>query len=139
MNQPYQTTAVSQSFKNLNALYQAKTKRGFSADANLNAKVNTGSEQRSKRKKYAFPTPGNVSSKERAFLCDADRVLALYNKCHGVVQKRVTSPVRSWFEREARQAGWAQVTHLANIQASRSAGYMLLAPSCSEVRNAIGH
>ena len=138
MKQPYQTTAVSQGLKNLNALYQAKTKRRFSVDAKLHAEANTGSEQRSKRKKFAFPTPSSVSSKERAFLCDADRVLALYNKCHGGVQKRVTSPVRSWFEREARQAGWAQVIFLADVQASRSAGYML-APSGSEVCNAISH
>lgn len=139
MRQAYQTATVSQGLKNLNALYQVKTKRDVSVDAKPHPEANTGSEQRSKRKKFAFPTPSNVCSKEPAFFCSADRILALYNRRYGCAQQRVTSPVRDWFEREARQAGWAQVMFLADVQASRSAGYMLLAPSCPEVCNAIGH
>lgn len=137
MKQEYQTAAVSQGLKNVSGLHQARTQRVILAKANLHIAVDPGSKKQSKREKLAFPTPDNVCSKGEAFLCNADRVLALYNKRHGGVQKRVTGAVKDWFELEARQAGWAQVTFLADIQASRSAGYMLRAPSRTEVRNVI--
>lgn len=137
MKQAYQTAAVSQGIKNVSGLHQARAQRVILAKAKLHIEVDPGSKKQPKRKKFAFPTPGNVCSKKEAFLCNTDRVLALYNKRHGGEQKRVTGRVKDWFELEARQAGWAQVTFLADIQESRSAGYMLRAPSKTEVRNVI--
>lgn len=137
MKQTYQTAAVSQGLKTVNSFHRGRTQRVIFAKAKLHIEVDPGSKKQPKRKKFAFPTPGNMCSTKEAFLCKTDRVLSLYNKRHGGEQKRVTSPVRDWFELEARQAGWAQVTFLADIQESRSAGYMLRAPSQTEVRNVI--
>lgn len=139
MKQAYQTNAVSQDAKSVSRLRWARTERVILVEAKLHEESSVGSSQRPKREKFAFPVPGHANSKEQAFFCSADRVLALYNKHHGGTQKKVTSPVRNWFEQEARQAGWAQAMFLADIQASRSAGYMLLAPSRTEVCNVITH
>lgn len=139
MKQAYQTNAVSQGAKSVSRLRWARTERVILVEAKLHEESGLSSCQRPKREKFAFPVPGNVNSKEQAFFCSADRVLALYNKRYGGAQKKVTSPVRDWFEHEARQAGWAQAMFLADIQASRSAGYMLLAPSRKEVCNVINH
>ena len=139
MKQAYQTSAVSQGANSVSRLRWARTERVILVESKLHAESSPGSSQRPKREKFAFPVPGNVNSKEQAFFCSADRVLALYNKRHGGAQKRVTNIVRDWFEQEARQAGWAQAMFLADIQASRSAGYMLLAPSRTEVTNVINH
>lgn len=139
MKQAYQTNAVSQGVKSMSRLRCVLTERVILVEAKLHEESGLGSSQRPKREKFAFPVPEHVNSKEQAFFCGADRVLTLYNKRHGGAQKKVTSPVRDWFEHEARQAGWAQATYLKDIQTSRSAGYMLLAPSRTEVTNAINH
>lgn len=139
MKQAYQTSAVSQGGKSVNRFLWARTERVIRVEAKLSSESGLDSSQHPKREKFAFPVPKNVNSKERGFFCSADRVLALYNKHHGGTQKKVTSPVRNWFEHEARQAGWAQAMFLADIQASRSAGYMLLAQSRAEVCNVINH
>lgn len=135
MKQAYQTAAMSQGLKSVRSSHLGRTKSAIFYEAKQHTEAGSEPLLRSKRKKFAFPTPDNVCSKNEAFLCDADRVLALYNKCHGGEQKRITSPVRDWFECEARQAGWAKVAFLADIQASRSAGYMLLAPLRTEAHN----
>lgn len=137
MKQAYQTAAVSQGPKTVSSFHRGRTKRTIFYEVKQHIQAGTDPLHRSKREKFAFPTPSNVCSKKQDFFCKADRVLSLYNKRHGGEQKRVTSPVRDWFELEARQAGWAQVTFLADIQESRCAGYMLRAPSQTEVRNVI--
>ncbi|MFM5816430.1 hypothetical protein ACET6Q_18180 [Aeromonas dhakensis] len=84
-----------------------------------------------KRGKWAFPTPDSVKSAKDAVFCDADRIIALYNKHHGGSQQKITSPVKAWFTKEAYRAGWEDVVFLTNIQASRCAGFMLRAPAQS--------
>lgn len=97
------------------------------------------SGQKTRREKLAFPTPSRMKSHERAYFCNADRVLALYNKRHGGTQQRVTNPVKKWFEKEAHCAGWEEILFLADTQASRSAGCMLRAPARGEVSDVTSH
>jgi hypothetical protein len=137
MKRAYKTNAVSQGAKSVSRVRCVHPERVIQFEAKLHEESGLGSSQRPKPEKVAFPAPRNV--KEQGFFCDSDRVLVLYNKCHGGTQKKVTRPVRNWFEHEALQAGWAQAMFLADIKASRSAGCMLLATALTEVSNVINH
>lgn len=79
-------------------------------------------------RKIKFPDPGSCKLKHGAALCDAERVLALYNQATGKTQKRITDPVKQWFVAELLNHGWAGGSFLPEVQSGHGAGCVLFVP-----------
>lgn len=124
MKQAYQTTEALQDIKVVKEVRWLQVERRTEV---VIQQHNGGgkSKQLPKREKLAFPVPGSMKANDDAFFCQAERVLALYNKLHGVKRQKMTSAVKGWFEQEARRVGWGEATFLSDIQTGRSAGCML--------------
>lgn len=73
-----------------------------------------------------FPSPGRCTIEDRAVLCPADRVLALYNEANGNdTRERICEAVREWFIKRALAKGWAGVRFVKDVQSSHGAGCIL--------------
>ena len=79
-------------------------------------------------RKYKFPDPDSCKLKDRAVLCTAERMLAIYNQANDADAKRISKSVRAWFANEARDAGWAGVHFLPEVQSGHGAGCVLFIP-----------
>ncbi|MBD8527424.1 hypothetical protein [Pseudomarimonas arenosa] len=79
-------------------------------------------------RKYKFPDPKSCKLKDRAVLCTAERMLAIYNQAKEIDAKRISKSVRSWFAAEAQAAGWAGVHFLPEVQSGHGAGCVLFIP-----------
>ena len=77
---------------------------------------------------YKFPTPASCKLKDGAVLCDAERILALYNQATGKEQKRITDPVKQWFLGQLLARGWAGGHFLPEVQSGHGAGCVLFVP-----------
>jgi hypothetical protein len=77
---------------------------------------------------YKFPTPATCKLKDRAVLCTAERMLALYNQSTGKDAKRIGKTVKKWFVGEAKKHNWAGGYFLPEIQTKHSAGCVLFIP-----------
>ncbi|PKN67155.1 MAG: hypothetical protein CVU57_04180 [Deltaproteobacteria bacterium HGW-Deltaproteobacteria-15] len=75
--------------------------------------------------KYKFPDPKTCKLKDRAVLCTAERILAIYNQSTGKDAKRISKSVKAWFATEAKKAGWAGGHFLPEIQSGHGAGCVL--------------
>jgi hypothetical protein len=79
-------------------------------------------------KKYKFPIPASCKLKDRAVLCTAERVLAVYNQETRKNAKRIAKAVKKWFASEATQHGWAGAHFLPEVQSGHGAGCVLFVP-----------
>lgn len=77
---------------------------------------------------FKFPTPASCRLKERAVLCTAERILALYNQATGKNAQRITKNVKKWFAAEAGNYGWAGGHFLPEVQSGHGAGCVLFVP-----------
>jgi hypothetical protein len=77
---------------------------------------------------YKFPTPASCKLKDRAVLCTADRILALYNQGTGKGAKRIAKGVKKWFAAQAATHGWAGGHFLPEVQSGHGAGCVLFVP-----------
>jgi hypothetical protein len=77
---------------------------------------------------YKFPTPASCKLKDRAVLCTADRILALYNQETGKKAKRIAKAVKKWFADTAATKGWAGGHFLPEVQTGHGAGCVLFIP-----------
>ena len=77
---------------------------------------------------YKYPTPGSCRMKDRAVLCSADRILALYNQDSGKTAKRISKTVKKWFASEATKQGWSGTHFLPDVQSGHGAGCILFLP-----------
>jgi len=82
-----------------------------------------------KTKKYKFPTPSSCKLKDRAVLCTAQRVLALYNQELNGDAMRIAKNVKSWFTSQAISRGWGGVIFLPEVQSGHGAGCVLFLPN----------
>jgi hypothetical protein len=79
-------------------------------------------------RKYKFPTPASCKLKDRAVLCTAERILALYNQGTSSTAKRIAKSVKKWFAAEATKHGWAGGHFLPDVQSGHGAGCVLFVP-----------
>lgn len=79
-------------------------------------------------KRFVFPTPAKAKLKDRAVLCTAERILALYNQATGKSAVRIAKSVKKWFAAEAAKHGWAGGHFLPEIQSGHGAGCVLFVP-----------
>jgi len=79
-------------------------------------------------RRYKFPTPASCKLKDRAVLCTAERILALYNQETGEDAKRIAKAVKKWFASEAIKHGWAGGHFLPEVQSGHGAGCVLFVP-----------
>lgn len=77
---------------------------------------------------YKFPTPKSCKLKDRAVLCTAERILALYNQATGKTAQRITKNVKMWFAEEAPKHEWAGAHFLPEVQSGHGAGCVLFTP-----------
>ncbi len=77
---------------------------------------------------FKFPTPKSCKIKDRAVLCTAERILALYNQATGKSAQRITKNVKMWFAEEAPKHGWAGGHFLPEVQSGHGAGCVLFTP-----------
>ena len=77
---------------------------------------------------FKFPTPASCKLKDRAVLCTADRILALYNQATGKDARRIAKSVKQWFSAEAVKHGWAGGHFLPEVQSGHGAGCVLFVP-----------
>lgn len=77
---------------------------------------------------FKFPTPTSCKLKDRAALCTAERILALYNQETGKDAKRISKSVKQWFASEATNHGWAGGHFLPEVQSGHGAGCVLFVP-----------
>lgn len=75
--------------------------------------------------KFKFPTPASCKLKDRAVLCTAERILALYNQFTAKNAKRISKNVKKWFAQEAQKMGWAGGHFLPEVQSGHGAGCVL--------------
>lgn len=79
--------------------------------------------------KFKFPKPASCKLKDRAVLCTAERILALYNQAVQKDQKqKICKSVKRWFARAAQEAGWAGGHFLPEVQSGNGAGCVLFIP-----------
>lgn len=77
---------------------------------------------------FKFPTPQSCKLKDRAVLCTAERILALYNQATRKNAKRISKSVKKWFAAQAPQHGWAGGHFLPEVQSGHGAGCVLFVP-----------
>ena len=77
---------------------------------------------------YKFPTPTTCKLKDRAVLCTAERILAVYNQATSKDAQRITKNVKKWFASEAKNHGWAGGHFLPEVQTGHGAGCVLFVP-----------
>jgi len=77
---------------------------------------------------HKFPNPSDCRPNDQAVLCPAERVLALYNQDSGDTATKIAKKVRHWFIATGRDAGWAGVRFLKDVQSSHGAGCLLWIP-----------
>jgi hypothetical protein len=77
---------------------------------------------------FKFPTPRSCKLKDRAVLCTADRIRALYNQETGKDAKRISKNVKKWFAAKAPSHGWAGAHFLPEVQSGHGAGCVLFVP-----------
>lgn len=77
---------------------------------------------------FKFPTPASCKLKDRAVLCTAERILALYNQATEKDGRRITKNVKKWFAAEAPKHGWAGGHFLPEVQSGHGAGCVLFLP-----------
>jgi len=77
---------------------------------------------------FKFPTPTSCKLKDRAVLCTADRILALYNQETQKNAQRISKNVKKWFASKAAQHGWAGGHFLPEVQSGHGAGCVLFIP-----------
>jgi hypothetical protein len=77
---------------------------------------------------FKFPTPKSCKLKDRAVLCSAERILALYNQETGSKAKRIGKTVKKWFASQANDLGWAGGHFLPEVQSGHGAGCVLFVP-----------
>jgi hypothetical protein len=77
---------------------------------------------------YKFPTPASCRLKNRAVLCSAERILALYNQSNEKPAQRIGKTVKKWFAEEARKHKWAGGHFLPDVQSGHGAGCVLFVP-----------
>ncbi len=75
--------------------------------------------------KFKFPTPSSCKLKDRAVLCTAERILALYNQATEKDAQRISKSVKKWFAEAAQKAGWAGGHFLPDVQSGHGAGCVL--------------
>lgn len=76
-------------------------------------------------RKYKFPQSDEVTKKDPAVMCPADRVLELYNQDHEKDAARISKKVRTWFTEQAHENGWDGVRFLPEVQSGHGAGCVL--------------
>jgi hypothetical protein len=77
---------------------------------------------------FKFPTPTSCKLKDRAVLCTAERILALYNQATGKDAKRISKSVKKWFASQAPSHGWVGGHFLPEVQSGHGAGCVLFVP-----------
>jgi hypothetical protein len=77
---------------------------------------------------FKFPKPSSCRLKDRAVLCTADRILALYNQETSSDAKRISKNVKKWFASKAPSHGWAGGHFLPEVQSGHGAGCVLFIP-----------
>jgi len=77
---------------------------------------------------FKFPTPESCKLKDRAVLCTAERILAVYNQDTGKNAQRITKSVKKWFASEAKNHKWAGGHFLPDVQSGHGAGCVLFVP-----------
>lgn len=77
---------------------------------------------------FKFPTPKSCKLKDRAVLCTAERILALYNQATGTKAQRISKSVKTWFASQAPLHGWAGGHFLPEVQSGHGAGCVLFVP-----------
>lgn len=77
---------------------------------------------------FKFPTPAFCKLKDRAVLCTAERILAVYNQATGKEAQRISKSVKKWFASEASKHGWAGGHFLPEVQSGHGAGCVLFVP-----------
>jgi hypothetical protein len=77
---------------------------------------------------FKFPTPKTCKLKDRAVLCTAERILALYNQEPGQTAKRISPSVKKWFSAQAPLHGWAGGHFLPEVATGHGAGCVLFIP-----------
>jgi hypothetical protein len=81
-----------------------------------------------KTNKYKYPTPTSCKLQDRAVLCTADRVIALYNQETNGDAKKISKKVKIWFATQAKANGWAGAHFLPEVQSGHGAGCILFVP-----------
>lgn len=79
-------------------------------------------------RRLKFPTPALCKLKDRAVLCTAERILALYNQETGEDAQKIAKKVKRWFSAEAIKQGWAGGHFLPEAQTGHGAGCVLFIP-----------
>lgn len=77
---------------------------------------------------FKFPTPQSCKLKDRAVLCTAERILALYNQETGKSAQRISKSVKIWFASQAPNHGWSGGHFLPEVQSGHGAGCVLFVP-----------
>lgn len=77
---------------------------------------------------FKFPTPKSCKLKDRAVLCTAERILALYSQATDKDAKRISKNVKKWFASQAPLHGWAGGHFLPEVQSGHGAGCVLFVP-----------
>lgn len=131
MNQAYQRNEASQASKSINAIVLIETMRVIGVSVKGTGRA-PNPPSRVKREQLAFPEPTEHKTEATAFLCLAERILALYNKQESKIQQRLTCTVKDWFKDTALKAGWNEVEFLENLQTGRIDGCRLRAPNFKE-------
>lgn len=72
-----------------------------------------------------FPDAKGRSQNHPAVLCPADRVLALYNEQSGDSAQRIVKKVKTWFEKQAKSQGWADVRWFKDVSTNHGAGCVM--------------
>ena len=61
-------------------------------------------------------------------LCNAERILDLYNQSNQKPYQRITKTVKKWFAAEAKSHGWAGGHFVPDAQSGHGAGCVLFVP-----------
>lgn len=89
----------------------------------------TSSDRKSKKERYAFPSPASIKSDPDNSFCSTERILKLYNKHLGKKLEKLTKVVKEWFKSIAYQYGWHTVRFLEDVQTGQTSGCMLAVSS----------
>lgn len=131
MIQAYQTNEAPQASKNINGVILIQATRLIEIRAQ-SKDPEPRAPLRAKKEQLAFPEPTEHKTEATAFLCTAERILALYNKQESKNQQKLTCTVKDWFKETALKVGWNEVEFLENLQTGRIAGCRLRATNFKE-------
>ena len=135
MNQAYQTNEAPQASKSINGVLLIQATRLIEIRTQGKDPASRAA-LRARREHLAFPVPTEHKTEATAFLCTAERILALYKKQESKNQQRLTCTVKEWFKDTALKAGRNEIEFLENLQTGRIDGCRLRATNFREASRA---